>query len=88
MTHTFVERGEKGRAMHAGYVLCAQSSLVKVYADRPKPEAPRSSCAVIRESEINQGPSGLTYGVSERGRAMHTGKVLCAQSSLVKMYDS
>ena len=51
MTHTFVERGEKGRAMHAGYVLCAQSSLVKVYADRPKPEAPRSSCAVIRESE-------------------------------------
>ena len=29
MTHGFVERGERGRAMHAGKVLRAQSSLVK-----------------------------------------------------------
>ena len=31
----FVERSERGRAMHPGEVLCAQSSLVKVYAGRP-----------------------------------------------------
>ena len=29
LTHGFVERGERGHAMHAGKVLCAQSSLVK-----------------------------------------------------------
>ena len=48
--HEFVERGERGRAMHAGGVLCAQSSLVRVCADRPTPRTPRSCCAVIRES--------------------------------------
>ena len=37
----------------------------------------------IRELEI-QGPLGLTHGCVERGRAMHAGKVLCAQSSMVK----
>ena len=29
LTHGFVERGERGRAVHAGKVLCAQSRLVK-----------------------------------------------------------
>ena len=30
LTHGFVERGDRGRAMHVGKVLYAQSSLVKV----------------------------------------------------------
>ena len=37
LTHGFVARGERGRAMHAGKVLCAQSSLVKVYGPAPDP---------------------------------------------------
>ena len=30
MTYGFVERGDRGRTMHAGKVLYTQSSLVKV----------------------------------------------------------
>ena len=39
LTHGFVEQG---RAMHAGKILCLQSSLGKVNADRPTPKSPRS----------------------------------------------
>ena len=37
--------------MYAGKVLCAQSSLVKVYADRPTPKTLRSCYAVILETK-------------------------------------
>ena len=37
-----VGRGEQGCAMNAGKVLCAQSSLGKVYADCPTPKTARS----------------------------------------------
>ena len=33
-----LERSERGRAMHAGQVLCAQSSLGNVYAGSPTPD--------------------------------------------------
>ena len=38
--------------MYAGKVLCAQSSLVKVYADRPTPKTLRSCYAVILETRL------------------------------------
>ena len=50
LTRGIVERGRKVRAMHAGKVLCAQSSLVKVNADRPTQKTHRSCYVVIRES--------------------------------------
>ena len=37
--------------MHAGKVPCAQSSMVKVYADRHTLKTPRCCDAVIRESK-------------------------------------
>ena len=37
--------------MHVGAVLCAQSSLVKVYTDRLIPKITRSCEAVIREAK-------------------------------------
>ena len=39
--------------MYDGKVLCAQRSLVKVYADCPTPKTPRSCYAVIRESKMD-----------------------------------
>ena len=51
-----------------------------VNADCLTPKTPRSCYPVICES--NQ----RTFHPHERGRAMHAGKVLCAQSSLVKVY--
>ena len=42
---------EKCVQLQAGKVLCLQSSLVKVHADRPTPKTLRSYYVVIRESK-------------------------------------
>ena len=41
--------GERGRAVHAGKILCTQSSLVKIYADRPTFKIPRRFYAEIQK---------------------------------------
>ena len=42
-------------------------------------------CSILGVFKVKiKGPFGLTNGFVERGRAMHAGKVLRAQSSLVK----
>ena len=51
LTHEFVERGERGHAMHAGTILYAQSSLGKLTAG--------NAVRPARQSSVSQKASAI-----------------------------